>query len=518
MIRACSRVESWSEIGTLYGRMEDEGVDPDGFTLPFVIKACSIVLSFEDGKKIHDVANRIGLVGNVHVSTALIDMYVGFDEIDLAREVFDAIRERDVVAWTAMIVGYVDHGDYFEALRVFREMRLGEERPNSITVLKLIQACNYEIHAFVIKSALGFSMEVETAILDMYAKRGDLASARRLFDGMRQKSLISWTAMLCGYSQNKYAHDALVLFNQMLKFSDLKPDAIAAMSVLQACAQLGLLRNGEMFHGYVVKSWFGSEILVETALVDMYAKCGDVNVVQMVFDGIQEPNIATWSAMIAAYGFHGFGLQALDLFKQMNQAGLVPDETTFLSVLCACSHSGLVREGMECFNLMVKTYNLMPSVKHYACMVDLLGRAGLIDEACALIDGMLVEPDVNVWGALLSACRVKGNVKTAEIACRRLFELNADDADYNVLLANVYASCGRWDDVSKVRSNVRRKGEGKIPGCSFVDVHCQIHTFFAGDRSHPQSGDVYAMLEMVHSSASVCNSDFDFLRLGVVLT
>ncbi|XXG75049.1 hypothetical protein AAC387_Pa07g3638 [Persea americana] len=514
MIRACSRVELWSEIAALYGRMEDEGVDPDGFTFPFVIKACSIVLAVEDGRKIHEVVNRVGLVGNVHVATALIDMYVGFGEIGSAREVFDAMCERDVVAWTSMIAGYVGCLDYGGALRVFREMRLGDERPNSVTVLNLIPACDNQIHAFVIKSALGFSMEVETAILDMYAKKGDLASARCLFDGMQQKSLISWTAMLSGYSQNKCVHEALVLFHQMLRLSDLKPDAIASMSVLQACAQLGLLKNGEMVHGYVVKSWFGSELLVETVLVDMYAKCGNLNAAQIVFDGIQEPNIATWSAMIAAYGFHGFGLQALDLFREMNQAGLMPDETTFLSVLCACSHSGLVCEGRECFNLMVQTHELMPTAKHYACMVDLLGRAGLIDEACALIEGMPIEPDVNVWAALLSACRVRGNVRTAEKACRRLFELKADDVGYNVLLANVYASCGRWDDVSKVRSIIRRKGEGKIPGCSFVDVNCKIHTFFAGDRSHPQSSDLYAVLEMVHSFVTVDNLDLDSFNLG----
>lgn len=202
MIRACSRVESWSEIVELYARMKNEGREPDAFTLPFVIKAFSILLLVEDGRKIHAVADQTGLVGNVHVATALVKMYVEFDAMDLARQVFDMMPERDVVAWTSMIAGYVGSGDHSEALRVFREMRLGVEKPNSITVLNLIPSCNYLIHSFVIKSGLGFSVEVETAIFDMYAKSGDFVTARSLFDAMQQKNLISWTTMLSAYSQN----------------------------------------------------------------------------------------------------------------------------------------------------------------------------------------------------------------------------------------------------------------------------------------------------------------------------
>lgn len=501
MIRACSRVESWSEIVELYARMKNEGREPDAFTLPFVIKAFSILLLVEDGRKIHAVADQTGLVGNVHVATALVKMYVEFDAMDLARQVFDMMPERDVVAWTSMIAGYVGSGDHSEALRVFREMRLGVEKPNSITVLNLIPSCNYLIHSFVIKSGLGFSVEVETAIFDMYAKSGDFVTARSLFDAMQQKNLISWTAMLSAYSQNGYAHDALSLFHQMLNVSDLKPDAVVAVSILQACAQLGSLIYGAMVHGYVLRSGFGFEVSVETALLDMYAKCGNIDAAQSIFDGIQQRNLITWSAMIAAYGSHGFGLKALDIFTEMNRAGCTPDETTFLSVLSACSHSGLVHEGKECFHLMVQRYNLMPNTKHYACMVDLLGRAGLIDEACALIDAMPIKPDDNVWGALLSACRVKGDVKTAETACRKLVEWDPGCTNYSVLLANAYARYGRWDDASKVRYAMRRNGDDKTPGCSFVDLNHKIHAFFAGDRSHPQSRDIYDMVEVVHCSA-----------------
>ncbi|XP_058068682.1 pentatricopeptide repeat-containing protein At3g12770-like [Magnolia sinica] len=501
MIRACNQIGSWLEVAELYRRMEGEEIEPDGFTLPFVIKAFSALSSVEDGKRIYELANRIGLVRNVHVATALIGMLLNFNEIGLAREIFDRMPERDIVAWTAMITGYIHLGYHCEALQIFREMRLGDEKPNSITVLSLISACGYTIHALIIKLGLGFSVEVETAILDMYAKSGDLAMALSLFDSMSQKSLVSWTAMVDGYAENKFPHEAISLFRQMLKFPDLKPDTVVTMSVIQACAQLGSLNCGEMIHGYVLQHGFESELPVETALVDMYAKCGNINAAQMVFNRIQDPSMVTWSAMISGYGFHGLGCRSLDLFEQMKTVGFMPDEAAFLSVLSACSHSGLVYEGRECFESMVQMHGMTPNVKHYACMVDLLGRAGLIVEACGLIEGMSVEPDANVWGALLSACRVKGNVGAAELACRSLCELGADNADYNVLIANVYAGFGRWDEVSKVRSGMRRKGEGKTPGCSFVEVNCKMHAFVAGDRSHPQSKDIYAMLENVHALA-----------------
>ncbi|KAF8404827.1 hypothetical protein HHK36_009716 [Tetracentron sinense] len=502
MIRAYSLNELWLEITQLYRRMEEERVEPDNYTLPFVIKAFSALSSVKEGKRIHDFANQMGLVSNVYVATALMGMYLKFGEIDLAHDIFDGMPERDVVAWTSMISGCVDSGNHRKALRVFRDMRLGDEKPNWVTVLSLIPACDSWVHGLILKSGLDFYAEVETAILDMYAKSGDMVTARSLFDWMSERSLVSWTVMVGGYSQNGYAHEALIVFYQMLKTANLKPDSIIAASVLQACAQLGSLNCGEMIHGYIVQAGGASEVLVRTALVDMYAKCGSINTAEKTFHEIQDRNMITWSALIAGYGYHGLGLNALNIFEKMKREGFVPDETAFLSVLSACNHSGLVLEGKECFNSMVRTHKLVPGTKHYACMVDLLGRAGLVEEAWNLIEEMQVEPEINVWGALLSACRAKGDVKVAEFAFKRLFELGPDNTEYHVLLANVYAGCGRWDEVSKVRSVLRRNGERKTPGCSFIEVNCKTTAFFAGDGSHPESKNIYSMLEMLHAFAS----------------
>ncbi|XP_042490173.1 pentatricopeptide repeat-containing protein At3g12770-like [Macadamia integrifolia] len=472
IIRACSGNGLWLEITQLYRQMEEERVEPDSYTLPFVIKAFAFLHSLEEGKRMHSLANQTGLLSNLHVATALIEMYLEFDEVNIARKIFDGMLERDVVTWTSMISGYVDSGNHMEALSIFREMRIGDDKPNWVTVLCLIPACHHSIHAFVTKSGLDFYVEVETAILDMYAKGGDVVTARSLFDRIPERSLISWTAMVSGYSQNGYAHEALLLFQQMMKVAHLKPDVIITASALQASAQLGSLGFGEMMHGYIIRVGAQIQLLVGTALVDLYAKCGSISAAQMVFDEIDNPNMIAWSTLIAAYGHHGLGSKALDLLGQMKQNGFVPDETAFVSVLSACSHSGLVHEGLEHFASMVQTYKLLPKTKHYACMVDLLGRAGLVDEACNLIKTMQVEPDANVWGALLSACRAKGNASIAEFAFRRLLELEPDNVEYHVLLANIYAGCGRWDEASKLRSVSGRKGERKTPGCSSVQVNC----------------------------------------------
>ncbi|KAF8377626.1 hypothetical protein HHK36_031008 [Tetracentron sinense] len=399
MIRAYSLNELWLDITQLYRRMEEERVEPDNYTLPFVIKAFSALSSVKEGKRIHDFANQMGLVSNVYVATALTGMYLKLGEIDLTHDIFDGMPERDVVAWTSMISGCVDSGNHREALWVFRDMRFRDEKPNWVTVLSLIPACDSWVHGLIVKSGLDFYAEVETAILDI---------------------LVSWTVMVGEYSQNGYAHEALMVFYQMLKTADLKPDSIVAASVLQACAQLGSLNCGEMIHGYIVRVGDASDVLVETALVDMYAKCGSINTAEKTFHEIQDRNMITWSALIAGYGYHGLGLKALDLFENMKREGFVPDETAFLSVLSACSHSGLVLEGKECFNSMVRTHKLVPGTKHYACMVDLLGRAGLVEEAWNLIEEM-----------------------------QRLFELEPDNTEYHVLLANVYA------DLAEIREEAR---------------------------------------------------------------
>ncbi|KAG9441155.1 hypothetical protein H6P81_017009 [Aristolochia fimbriata] len=499
IIRAYSVKESWSEIAELYRRMEKRRVKPDGFTLPFVIKAFSSLWLEEEGQRVHETAERMELLGNVHVATALIDMYLKFDELEPAMEIFDKMPERDVVSCTSVVTGCVRMGKYEQAFRIFRMMRLGDHKPNWVTVLGLLPACDCSnIHGFVIKFGFDFWVEVQTALLDMYAKYGNILLAQEIFDQIQEKSVVSWTAMVSAYCQNNYVHEALEVFRQMLRSSDFRPDAIVAASVLQACAQLGTLNCGEIVHGYNLKNGLASNLLSETALLDMYAKCGSITAAETVFNGMNDSGMISWSAMIAGYGFHGLGLEALNLFQKMNRVGFVPDETSFLSVLSACSHSGLVSEGKECFDLMLQSNHVTPNTKHYACMVDLFGRAGLLDEASTLVKGMPVEPDVNVWAALLCASRGTRRIDLAEFACNKLVQLDSENTEYHVLLANVFAACGRWEDVSKVRTTIRQKGDGKMPGWSLVEVSSKLYAFLAEDTSHPDATNIYALLLTLH--------------------
>ncbi|KAF5198023.1 Pentatricopeptide repeat-containing protein [Thalictrum thalictroides] len=308
------------------------------------------------------LAIELGLVRNVYVVTALTEMYIKFGDPDVAFRLFEEMPQRDIVAWTSIILGFIENGKNNEALRIFREMRLGDDKPNSVTILILIPACGHSIHSLVVKSGFDSAEEVQIAMLNMYVKLG------------------------------------YIVFHQMLKTTDLKLDFIIAASVLQACAQLGSLHYGEMIHGYVIRMGSITELEVATSFVDMYAKCGSLTAAQMIFDGMQNCNIITWSALILAYGCHGFGCRALDLFEKMKQEGFVPDETAFPSVLSACSHSGLVCKGKEFFDMMQERYMVKPGIKHYGCMVDLFGRAGLVDEAWNLIKAMPFEPDINIWG------------------------------------------------------------------------------------------------------------------------
>ncbi|KAL5727413.1 hypothetical protein ACHQM5_000616 [Ranunculus cassubicifolius] len=501
MIRAYSRIESWEEIIELYGRMEEKKVQPDHYTLPFVIKAFGELCYVKEGKRVHELAVHLGLMRNVHVATALMEMYVKFGDMSVAYQLFDEMPEKDVVAWTSIISGYVEHGYYSEALRAFGEMRLGGDEPNWVTVLVLIPACDQSVHALVMKSGFDSAAEIQAAVLNMYVKVGDVVKAYNLFDQMLEKNLVAWTVMVSGYSQNGYGNEALWLFSQMLDTTDLKVDVLLAVSVLQACAQLGSLNYGEIIHSYIVRIGLITELEVDTSLVDMYAKCGKLSVAQKIFDGIPSRNIITWSALISAYGCHGHGSKALDLFKQMKDEGIIPDETAFLGVLSACNHSGLVCEGKELFSLMQQTYYVKPGIKHYACMIDLLGRAGLVDEAWDLIKRMPYEPDTNIWGILLSACKIKGNVEIGEYAYRKLLELDCNNSEYHVLLANIYATCGKWNEVLKLRSVINKKAEKKTPGCSYIEVNSRIHEFFAGDKSRPESNNLSSVLDMIHTLA-----------------
>jgi len=311
---------------------------------------------------------------------------------------------------------------------------------------------------------------------------------------MSERNVVSWNALIAGYTQNNNGEDALKLYSQMQGIG-MKPSAFTFSSILSACASLAVMEQGKWVHAHIIKTGCKLDVFVGNALVDMYGKCGCIEDARQVFDRLPRRDVVSWNAMITVCAQHGHGKEAVRLFENMQLAGLNPNRITILCVLSACSHAGLVNEGRFYFDSMNSKHGITPTADHYACIVDILGRAGHINEAEDLINRMPIEPTAGIWGALLGACRVHGNMDVGKRAAECLFELEPHDAGPRVLLSNIYAAAGRWDDAAKVRKMMKESGVKKEPGCSWVEVENTVHTFVVNDRSHPLTEKIYAMLK-----------------------
>ncbi|XP_057861166.2 putative pentatricopeptide repeat-containing protein At3g23330 isoform X2 [Cryptomeria japonica] len=398
--------------------------------------------------------------------------------------------------------GYVQSGCSVEAWKLFRQMLLDGIDSNPMTLTIVLPVCSYSenlqlgkmIHGYVVRRRFDLDIFVGSALIDFYAKCRRVDVACQLFDRMPEANVVSWTAMIACYAQNEHANDALKCFRRM-QLAGVKPNEITIVSVLPACAQLAALQQGKQIHQYVLKIGFMRIISVGNALIDMYSKCGSINIASRVFDKIIDKNVVSWSAMIAGFGMHGKGESALELFNQMQYTAIEPDYVTFIGVLSACSHAGLVDEGWQYFNMMREKYGISHVVEHYACMVDLLGRAGQLHEAQTLIEKMPLEPSSSVWGALLAACRVHSNLELGEHAFKWILKLEPENVGNYILLANIYAAVGRWDRMEKVRIMMKKRSLRKVPGYSWILVKNSVHTFLVGDESHPKMNDIHATLK-----------------------
>jgi pentatricopeptide repeat protein len=338
------------------------------------------------------------------------------------------------------------------------------------------------------------SLALATALVDMYGKCGEIRSARAIFDSMKNKDVMTWTAMISAYAQANCIDYAFQLFVQM-RDNGVRPNELTMVSLLSLCAVNGALDMGKWFHAYIDKQGVEVDVILKTALIDMYAKCGDISGAQRLFSEAIDRDICTWNVMMAGYGMHGYGEKALKLFTEMETLGVKPNDITFIGALHACSHAGLVVEGKGLFEKMIHDFGLVPKVEHYGCMVDLLGRLGRLEEAYSFIRMMKVAPDHVMLGALLSACKIHGNLELAERVAKSLVACkNADSGTY-ILLSNAYSSSGKWKEAAEVRTNMREEGIEKEPGCSSIEVNNEIHEFLLGDLRHPQKEKIYKKLE-----------------------
>lgn len=493
-----------------------EGVEPDGFTISSVLPVCSHLEMLRTGKEMHAYALKNGsLDENSFVGSALVDMYCNCKQVLSGRRVFDGIFDRKIGLWNAMITGYAQNEHDEEALSLFIEM---EESAgllaNTTTMASVVPACvrsnafsrKEAIHGFVMKRGLDGDRFVQNALMDMYSRLGKIDIAEVIFGKMEDRDLVTWNTMITGYVFSERHEDALLMLYKMQNFERkasegasrvvLKPNSITLMTILPSCAALSALAKGKEIHAYAFKNNLATDVAVGSALVDMYAKCGCLHMSRKVFDQIPIKNVITWNVIVMAYGMHGNGQDAIDLLKMMMVQKVKPNEVTFISVFAACSHSGMVDEGLRIFYNMKNDYGVEPSSDHYACVVDLLGRAGRVKEAYQLTNMMPLGFDkAGAWSSLLGACRIHNNLEIGEIAAQNLILLEPNVASHYVLLANIYSSAGLWDKATEVRRKMKEKGVRKEPGCSWIEYGDEVHKFIAGDSSHPQSEKLHGYLE-----------------------
>ncbi|OWM87181.1 hypothetical protein CDL15_Pgr010213 [Punica granatum] len=546
MIRGYCRAGVPSMGMLFYRRMVRECVEMDQRSFVFALKACELLGGVRVGESMHCRIWKLGFDCYVLVRNGLIRFYSKFGSPGLARKVFDESTLSDVVTWTSMIDGYAMNNLPNEALDLFDSMLVGEVEPNEVTMIAVISACSQKgdvsvgrrIHEFITKENLSCRLTLLNSLLDMYikcgclsdareifetletrdvfswtsmvngyAKFGEFESARKLFDAMPERNVVSWNAMIAGYSQNNQPKEALELFQEMLE-SGLVPIENTLVCVLSACGQMGCLEMGRIIHDRYIKSnkvRFG--VILGNALIDMYAKCGQLDSAAYVFHEMPARDIVTWNSMINGYAVHGRAKEALLLFDQLRRSGLNPDDITLVGILSACSHCGLLNEAREYFGDMEREFGIEPKVEHYACMIDLYGRNGLLEEAHELLMQMPLEPSESTWGALLNASRMHGNIELAKLAAGKLIDLDPKDSGIYVLLANTFAKGKKWSDVRVIRSAMRVKNVRKAPGQSLIEVDGEFHEFVAADEAHPQSEEIYRVLENVTLQ---CDLGFSF--------
>ncbi|KAA8523154.1 hypothetical protein F0562_009577 [Nyssa sinensis] len=447
-------------------RMQKEGFEPTEYTHVSALNACSRTLDLKHGKQIHGRIVACNLERNVFVWNALTDLYAKCGEIDQARWLFDRTVNKNVVSWNSMISGYLKNGQPETCIDLFREMQLSGLKPDQVTV---------------------------SNVLGAFFQNGYIDEARKTFSEVKEKDKICWTTMIVGYTQNGKEEDALMLFAEML-LESVRPDSFTISSVVSSCARLASLYHGQVVHGKALHMGVDGDLLVSSALVDMYSKCGEIKDAWVVFKMMSAKNTVSWNSMIIGYAQNGKDQEALALYEDMLQENLKPDNITFVGVLSACIHAGFTKRGQGYFHSISKLHGITPTLDHYACMINLLGRSGYVDKAVDLIKGMPHEPNCLIWSTLLSVCTMSGDIKHGEIAARRLFELDPLNAGPYIMLSNMYASCGRWKDVASIRSLMKDRKVKKFAAYSWIEIEGMVYKFVSEDRTHPESEKIYQEL------------------------
>ncbi|XP_015951438.1 pentatricopeptide repeat-containing protein At3g46790, chloroplastic-like [Arachis duranensis] len=440
---------------------------------------------------------------NPFVTTKLVDRYTQLNSnLEYARKVFDTLSERDVFCWNVLIKGYANMGPFVEAIKVYDEMHTSGTTPNRYTYPFALKACAAErdfhkgrvIHGHVVKCGLDLDLFVANGLIAFYAKCQEVEVSRRVFDKMPQRDIVSWNSMISGYATNGYVDDAILLFYDMLRDGDISaPDNATFVTILPAFAQAADVQAGYWIHSYIVKIGMNLDAAIASGLISLYSNCGYIRMARAIFDQVSDRNVIVWNAIIRCYGMHGLAEEALSMFQQLVESSVKPDGVLFLCLLSACSHAGLLKQGWHLF-LSMETYGVKKSEAHYACIVDLLGRAGDLNKALEIIQTMPIQPGKNVYGALLGASRIHKNMELAEFAAEKLLVLDPNNAGRYVILAQMYEDAGRWEDAARVRKIIKEKEIKKPIGYSSVELESGHQKFGVNDETHPFTTQIFETL------------------------
>nr|XP_004305340.2 PREDICTED: putative pentatricopeptide repeat-containing protein At5g52630 [Fragaria vesca subsp. vesca] len=519
MVTGFSQNARFSECFKAFSEMRRAGESPTQFAFASVIKGCVVLGSVEMGRQLHCLALKLGLSCELFVGSNLADMYSKCGVMVDSCRVFEEMPCKDAVSWTSMIDGYAKSGEFEAALVSYKRMindGIGVDKyvvSSALSACSALRDCQFGkcVHSTVVKLGLEVEVAVGNALVDMYSKSGDMESASNVFRiDPERRNIVSYSSLINGYVEMDEIEKAFSVFVDLQR-EGVEPNQFTFSSLVKACANQAALEQGIQLHAQVVKFKFDRDDFVVSVLVDMYGKCGLLDHSIQVFNEVATPTEVAWNSLLSVFAVHGLGNDALKTFSRMVQAGVKPNAITFVSLLTGCSHAGLVKEGLKYFYSMEKTYGIVPRAGHYSCIIDLLGRAGRLEEAEEFINSMPLQPNAFGWCSFLGACTIHGDKERGKLAAEKLIQLEPENSGAHVLLSTLHAKEKKWDDFRIVRKMMRDSSMKKLPGYSWVDVGNKTHTFGAKDWSHSQKKEIYekldSLLDQIKKVGYVPNTD-----------
>lgn len=497
----------------VFPEMLKSGSFPSNYTLGIALNACSSLKSIQLGKQFHAFIIKYRIDCDSSVGNALCSLYSTFGSLESVVKAFQRIGEKNMISWTAIISACGDHGKAAMGLRFFNEMLLEDIEPNEFTLTSVLSLCcamlslgvGTQVHSLCIKLGYESNIHITNSVLYLYLKCGYIDEAQNLFNKMEFMNLVTWNAMIAGHARamdlakdDLSAHQSgIEALSMYLKLNRLgmKPDLFTLSSILTICAKLLALEQGEQIHAQTIKSGFLSDVIVGTALTNMYNKCGSIERASKAFVEMSTRTLISWTSMITSFAQHGQSQQALLLFEDMRLAGVRPNQITFVGVLAACCHAGMVEEALGYFEMMQKEYKIKPVMDHYGCLIDMFVRLGQLDEAFDIVKKMDLEPSEFIWLLLIAGCRNHGNEELGFYAAEQLLKLKPKDIETYVMLLNMYISAERWTDVSMVRKLMNEEKLGKLKDWSWISIKDKVYSFKTNCRLHPHNAEMYTVLD-----------------------